>query len=77
MRVAILLITFLFSTLAHAESLFAFSNEPGIYSVGVRYIKQYDRSRSYAPQRNILKRMFSSEPQPGRPIQTVIWYPSE
>lgn len=77
MRVAILLITFLFSTLAHAESLFAFSNEPGIYPVGVRYVKQYDRSRSYTPQRNMLKRVFSSESRRGRPIQTVIWYPSE
>ncbi len=62
---------------AHAESLFTFSNVPGKHGVGVRYVKQYDRTRSFAPPRGILASVLPKQDDRGRPIQTVIWYPSE
>jgi dienelactone hydrolase len=40
-------------------------------------VKQYDRTRSFTPQRGILASVFSKYENRGRPIQTVIWYPSE
>jgi len=64
-------------TTTHAQSLFKFSNTPGIHGVGVRYVKQYDRTRSFTPQRGVLAKLFSKEENRGRPIQTVIWYPTE
>ncbi len=73
MRVVLLGVFFFVSAFAHAESLFTFSNVPGAHSVGVRYVKQYDRTRSFSPKRGI----FSKSETTGRPIQTVIWYPSE
>jgi dienelactone hydrolase len=60
-----------------AQSLFTFSNVPGTHGVGVRTLKQYDRSRSFSPPRGILADVFSKNENRGRPIQTVIWYPAE
>ena len=77
MRVILFMIIFYASTVAHAESLFNFSNVPGIHGVGVRYVKQYDRTRSYTPQRGMLASVFSKKENRDRPIQTVIWYPAE
>lgn len=77
MRVILFMIIFGACTVTHAESLFKFSNVPGIHGVGVRYVKQYDRTRSFTPQRGILASVFSKKENRGRPIQTVIWYPSE
>ncbi len=62
---------------AHAQSLFTFSNTPGSHGVGVRFIKQVDRTRSYTPERGMLASVFSRKEQGGRPMQTVIWYPAE
>ena len=75
MRIILLIIALWTCTTSQAESLFKFSNEPGIHGVGVRYVKQYDRSRSFTPERGLLSRVFSSKQS--RPIQTVIWYPAE
>lgn len=50
---------------------------PGAHSVGVRYVKQYDRTRSFTPQRSILAKVFARQKDTGRPIQTVVWYPAE
>lgn len=58
---------------AHAQSLFTFSNTPGVHGVGVRFIKQVDRTRSFTPERGL----FSRKEKRGRPMQTVIWYPTE
>lgn len=64
-------------TLAQARSLFTFSNPPGMHGVGVRYVKQVDRTRPFTPQRGMLARVFSKGEAQGRPMQTVIWYPAE
>ncbi len=77
MRFILICALFCFSAAANADSLFKFSNAPGVHGVGVRYVKQYDRTRSFAPQRGILDRVFSKNENRGRPIQTVIWYPAE
>lgn len=77
MRAILFMILLWASTATHAESLFTFSNAPGIHGVGVRYVKQYDRTRSYTPQRGVLASVFSKTENRGRPIQTVIWYPAE
>ena len=77
MRVILFLIIFFSAKSTQAESLFTFSNAPGMHGVGVRYVKQYDRTRSFIPQRGILASVFSKTENRGRPIQTVIWYPAE
>ncbi len=59
-----------------ADSLFTFSNTPGVHGVGVRYVKQYDRTRAF-PERGLLASVFAGKDDRGRPIQTVIWYPAE
>lgn len=76
MRVILFILIFWTCTTTHAQSLFKFSNVPGIHGVGVRYVKQYDRTRSFTPQRGVLAKVFYKDENPGRPIQTVIWYPS-
>jgi len=53
---------------------FTFSNPPGKYAVGFKVVDQYDYSRTYAGIDNL------GQPAKGevaRPIQTLIWYPSE
>ncbi len=77
MRVILFVVFFWTCTVTHADGLFKFSNTPGIHGVGVRYVKQYDRTRSFMPKRNVLANVFSKEENRGRPIQTVVWYPSE
>ncbi len=77
MRAFVLLVIFWTCAGAHGESLFKFSNVPGAYGVGLRYVKQYDRTRSFVPQRSIVAKVFSKDENKGRPIQTVIWYPAE
>ena len=77
MRVVLFMLIFWASSATYAESLFKFSNAPGMHGVGVRYVKQYDRTRSFTPQRGILASAFSKKENPGRPMQTVIWYPAE
>lgn len=54
---------------------FEFTEKPGVYSVGLKVVAQYDRSRSFQ----------SSAASPGdtvpssgpRPLQTLIWFPAE
>lgn len=77
MRVILFFVFFWTCTATRAEGLFRFSNEPGVHGVGVRYVKQYDRTRSFTPQRGVLANVFSKVENRGRPVQTVIWYPSE
>src|ERR1700712_5445288 len=61
---------------ALGQSNFTRVNSPGPHAVGFRIIEQYDQSRGYRG---------ASDPYTGkatsgeraRPIQTLIWYPSE
>jgi len=73
MRVILFMLIFWACAQAHAQSLFTFSNTPGIHGVGVRFLKQVDRTRSFTPERGL----FSRKEKRGRPMQTVIWYPTE
>ena len=77
MRAILIIIILWACTEARADSLFKFSNVPGTHSVGIRYVKQYDRTRSFSPERGTLASVFSKQENRGRPMQTVIWYPSE
>lgn len=77
MRVMLFMMFFWACTAARAESLFTFSNTPGPNGVGVRVVKQYDRTRTFTPQQGMLASVFSNKENRGRPMQTVIWYPSE
>jgi predicted dienelactone hydrolase len=53
-----------FSFAIPQTSSFNFLQTPGPFPVGLKVVDQYDRSRTYPASLN------------GRPIQTVIWYPS-
>ncbi len=77
MRAILLMMIFWACGQAHAQSLFTFSNTPGIHGVGVRFVKQYDRTRTFTPARGILAGVLSKQENRGRPIQTVVWYPAE
>ncbi|MGG7604405.1 alpha/beta hydrolase family protein [Massilia sp. BKSP1R2A-1] len=77
MRVMLFMMFCLACTEARSESLFTFSNTPGQHAVGVRVVKQYDRTRTFTPQQGMLASLFSRQESRGRPMQTVIWYPAE
>lgn len=76
MRIILLAILLAASGAAHAQSLFTFSNQAGEHGVGVRYVRQYDLTRPFKPQR-FFSKIRGGKGEPGRPIQTVIWYPAE
>jgi len=77
MRALLFMMMFWACTTSHAASLFTFSNTPGAHGVGVRYVKQVDRTRAFTPQQGRLARVFSRKESRARPMQTVIWYPAE
>jgi dienelactone hydrolase len=77
MRIILVALLFCIPAAVHADSLFKFSNSPGAYGVGVRYVKQYDRTRPFSPKRGLIASALSKDENLGRPLQTVIWYPSE
>ncbi len=55
-------------------SPFEFLQKPGPYPVGLKVVDQYDRTRPYpVSAKDSSKSSASSE---GRPLQTLIWYPS-
>ena len=59
---------------AQTSSRFRFDQKLGTYSVGLRVVQQYDRSRTWGPTVDNL-----GKPIPGRherPLQTLIWYPA-
>ncbi len=61
------------SVLAASQvSRFKFLQEPGPFSVGLKVVNQYDRSRTFPENDSTL----SSVGNKGRPLQTLIWYPS-
>ncbi len=51
---------------------FSFDQPLGEYAVGFRVVQQYDRSRSFSTGAAAQ----TSGPTPGRPLQTLIWYPA-
>jgi len=54
---------------------FEFAEKPGLYSVGLKIVEQYDRSRSFqAPPASPGKPISTDGP---RPLQTLVWYPAE
>ena len=77
MRLILCLVLLAACAATQASSLFTFSNAPGMHSVGVRYVKQYDRTRPFSPEGGVLASLFSRKDSRGRPLQTVIWYPAE
>jgi dienelactone hydrolase len=77
MRILLFMILLWASTASHARGLFTFSNEPGLYGVGVRYVKQVDPTRTFAPRRGMLARVLGKAENRPRPMQTVVWYPAE
>lgn len=54
-------------------SSFQFLQKPGPYPIGLKVVDQYDHSRASPPSKNLPK---SSVGDDGRPLQTLIWYPS-
>jgi hypothetical protein len=77
MRIVLFMMLFWACTQTQAQSLFTFSNAPGVHGVGVRFVKQYDRTRSFTPQRGMLASVLSKQENRGRPLQTVVWYPAQ
>src|ERR1700722_458016 len=54
---------------------FDFTEKPGLYSVGLKVVEQYDRSRSFqAPPASPGNSAATDGP---RPLQTLLWYPAE
>jgi hypothetical protein len=54
---------------------FEFTEKPGLYSVGLKVVEQYDRSRSFqAPPASPGNPVATDGP---RPLQTLVWYPAE
>ena len=53
---------------------FQFLDKPGPHPVGLKVVEQYDRTRVYpnAPKQS----SESSRHEAGRPLQTLVWYPS-
>jgi len=74
---AFLTVALFASTHAHAQPApafhFEFVEKPGQYSVGLKVVEQYDRSRSF-------QTASSGDPvatENPRPLQTLVWYPAE
>jgi dienelactone hydrolase len=55
-------------------SQFKFLDKPGPYSIGLKIIYQYDRSRTSPPTPKDLSKL--SVGDDARPLQTLLWYPS-
>src|ERR1019366_5845529 len=54
---------------------FDFTEKLGLYSVGLKVVEQYDRSRSFqAPPASPGNSVSTGGP---RPLQTLLWYPAE
>lgn len=63
------------ASLAEASSGFA-GLTPGPYRVGFRVVQQYDYSRSFHGNTDLVSGM-PNEGERARPMQTLIWYPAE
>lgn len=77
-RVTLLFLFFISARLEAQEAL-PFYNEPGPHGVGMRVVRLYDTTRVYEPA--AADAAAGAAPvrkaaRPGRPLQTVIWYPA-
>jgi hypothetical protein len=54
---------------------FQFTEKPGPYAVGIKVVKQYDRSRKF--QVTVDSSNGASATDSPRPLQTLVWYPAE
>ena len=61
---------------AGATSHYKFSNPPGMYSVGLQVVQQYDYTRSSRPAID-LDTGAVRKGELARPIQTLVWYPAK
>lgn len=71
--------TFLFlilsaSSLAHAATP-SLTPDAGPHAVGLRIVQQYDYSRALEPTADAFGK--AQPAAPGRPIQTLVWYPAQ
>jgi hypothetical protein len=55
-------------------SSFEFLQKPGPYSVGLKVVDEYDRSRTYSTSPKDSSKSIVGDD--ARPLQTLIWYPS-
>lgn len=53
---------------------FEFTAKPGLYSVGLKVVEQFDPSRSFHVAASSPNRIATDGP---RPLQTLLWYPAE
>jgi len=54
---------------------FQFTEKAGPYTVGLKVIEQYDRPRSFQIEGDSSNKTTAA--QGPRPLQTLVWYPSE
>ena len=74
MRYVLALLLVALAPLVRAETGFA-NLERGPHSVGFRFVQQYDYSRSYRENNDVVNgQPFTGER--ARPLQTLIWYPA-
>ena len=57
------------------EFQFRFTEEPGMYPVGLKVIEQYDASRAFERTSEEADKPATTEGP--RPLQTLVWYPAE
>ncbi len=54
---------------------FRFTEKPGPYSVGLKVIEQYDRSRVFHTKSDATGKSVTADGF--RPLQTLVWYPAD
>ena len=54
---------------------FQFTEKPGPYSVGLKVIEQYDRSRVFHSTSDATSKSLTADGF--RPLQTLVWYPAD
>jgi dienelactone hydrolase len=65
-----------FAATAHAAPNFSFAAPPGPYEAGWRVVQQYDYTRLYRSEVDLLTGK-ATQAERVRPIQTLIWYPAQ
>jgi len=75
----VVLATALVASVATAQGVpsfqFRFTEKPGPYSVGLKVIEQYDRSRVFHSTSDAAGKSVTADGF--RPLQTLVWYPAE
>jgi dienelactone hydrolase len=62
------------AVMAADAPVFAFTQKPGKYAVGLKVVNQYDYSRTYISVDALGKPVTT---EVARPIETLVWYPAE